>query len=107
MNELLIEKLSNKLGVASEFIWEALIKQAFVNGVISLIFAAAIAAFVGWSYGKVQIKTKDACYGASEIWAMFWLMVFIAAFPLSYLVMDGISSLLNPEFWALKTIRGC
>jgi len=111
-NRKLIEQLAQELGTTSEYLWEILIKQAFIDASIKSISFLAVVIFgiILWNQHKVLIKKDeqgDTPYqnpGISGV-MLFFLSLFVVFFILSiFSISDIIIGYCNPEYWALKTI---
>ncbi len=103
----LLAELANKLGVATEYLWVALLKQAniyAVVGVISLVaWAILIAAIAQW----VRRATLQAKFDELD---RTILLFCVACLALAYMlfapmiIYDVVSAISNPEYWALMQI---
>ena len=110
MNENTIQflnALSIKLGTTSEYLWAVLIKQAPIDGWITLMVMVAwlIGGFFlsKFFFGKIKNDKWDeeigyCLFGFSLI--VYAIVILIIGFCLS----DTISSIINPEYWALNKI---
>lgn len=96
-----LEVLASKLGTTSEFVWGVLVKQAVASASINLIvsgvlFVIAATAFV--FLRKNTDKLTDACVWAFSLILISMAIIFVFVFPYH------ISTLINPEYWALNRI---
>lgn len=103
-----IDTLAEKLGVATEFLWPILIRQAYVEGIMALFWAIVfffiiIVCFTGFKEGiRLDEKGYDESPAAlMTISALVGLGAFVA---LAMYIKEGISILLNPEYWAIQQI---
>lgn len=111
----IIDKLAEKLGVASEFIWSVLVKQAFVEAVISIFWAIImyLSAFVFYifvrnlfkEYSEAQKNKPNEDYEGYVIAVIMsgaagLICLLIGLFQTA----DAIHCLINPEYWALRKI---
>lgn len=99
--------LAEKLNTTTEFLWSTLVKQSYVYGATVLVGLATAALFISlWNYlvWKIEPKTEDGLV-AFAFCRLFG--VFFAALWVVYLLcnmIDITTSLVNPEFFALKQI---
>ena len=104
MNEeaiALLKELAEKLGTTSEYLWEALLRQAPITGTIDLLILA------GWVTGLILMfhklkKLSDKEY-VELLWLVWGVLACIAALA-SLTLSTTISALINPEYWALKQL---
>jgi hypothetical protein len=116
----LVEKLAEKLGTTAEHLWDVLLHQAPISGVIDLVtdvvmvmVAVGLVRFVKDKTTK-PAKTEYSKYPQAE-WenegaSMAWVAVAV------YLIITGIvvigsaertlAAFFNPEYWALSHILG-
>ena len=107
MNELLIQ-LVEFTKTASPIVWAALVKQAYVVGCTYLVWAAVVSAlcllFIRLAnYGLQQFKEDP-----NSEWE-YGLVIFLALGVFAGLIsvglfLEGISHLINPEYYALMLI---
>jgi len=111
----LIEQLAAKLGTTTEYLWGVLIKQAPVYAVTSLleIGVVLIMGVVLWKSHKKLLSpindNPDEClYDNYEdlqwvigILTFIWVILFVVAF---FTFANVITSIANPEYWALMKI---
>ena len=104
-----LEVLASKLGVAVELLWEALLRQAIINGIVDLIFYILIGCSIypaillwKWIYKKVENDNWDEiAYAWPGLLSVVLFILILAAFLSSYMT---VASFLNPEYWALDRI---
>lgn len=105
-----IDQLAQSLNVASEHVYEALIKQAMVSGIASIVWAVifGIAAVVVLYVGFKSAKNEFDRYGFYHDVSMTILFTLIAAsfavIPFGVAVENALTALLNPEYWAIKEV---
>lgn len=115
MNETtdkVIRDLAEKFGTTTEYLWGVLCRQAPISGVTNLLVAAAWIALIICGFKFVSRKTGDgngaypewAADGAFAAWLIWGFSAIIAAFWIGAALEGIVSSLLNPEYWALKQI---
>ncbi len=110
----LLEKLSSKLGVATQVLWSALIKQAPISGTIDIIvsFFFIIISVLGAMFllkkTRKEIENNDEndflySWGVPLwiVWGIYTILVLIIA---GCTLSNSISGIVNPEYWALKEI---
>ncbi len=111
MKELvpLLEKLAEKLGTTTEYLWKVLIKQAPINSLIDLLqyLIIIVGCFIWWKYAKFTHKKvndenwDDITYAGPAITGVILAILVIAMF---FCLHTTIVGFLNPEYWALKYI---
>lgn len=115
-----IDALAANLGVAAEHVYGALLKQAMVSGVRSLVFIAiclavsyAIIKMFKRIYADVKDTNTDSIFvdgwhdlSAAGIIASFagGITLFILFIAIIADISNATTALLNPEYWALKEI---
>lgn len=106
-NETLValEKLATKLGTTSEYLWSILLKQAPIDGCISilvvlLMFVAAVilSIFSKNLSKKLDEKARNVVRIISVAMWIFAIIGSLAIFP------EAIIAIVNPEYWALSKI---
>jgi hypothetical protein len=114
----LVNKLAEKLGTTVDQLWLVLIKQARVEVITSLasivlVWMILIAAFVVlYKNTKTPPATEENKYPEpkwSDEWSFipwcFWgVFTVIAAFYSVDEITNSITTLMNPEYWALTQI---
>lgn len=111
MKEETITKLAQSLNVASEHVYEALIKQAMVSGIMSLVWASVMFGVVAVCATAIRRAWRraeeDSWYGADDA----TLISIPTAFGLAIALIWGmcateyaLTALLNPEYWAIKEV---
>lgn len=111
---ILLEKLADKLGTTTEYLWSVLIDQALISAINGIVFIF-ITIVVTFFTLKYHIKfSKEASNGYSVYYnqeellivpMLFVGMVCIIMIIMSLITLsDIITALLNPEYWALEKI---
>ncbi|MCG7383366.1 hypothetical protein [Paenibacillus sp. ACRRY] len=116
MNEELtkyIDQMAAKLGVAASHVYEVVIRQTVISGIVNtvvqvLIMIAIYVAFrKGWRYSRDRWDdwySDDNEFYAVLIWILGGVVcggIFIAC---AVTTPDAIMSIFNPEYYAIKTI---
>lgn len=102
-----IAELAKQLGVASEYVFELLVKQQIADGIISILL------FIGVLVLTILLSTKVWNYvrnldDIDEDVIMVVLGIFIvvlsviALIQLVFFVPTGIKQIINPEYYAIK-----
>ena len=114
-----IDALAANLGVAAEHVYGALLKQAMVSGVRSVVYiilCLAVVYMVIRMLKKVYTDVKDGNnnsifldgwdISAAGIIASFvgGIALFILFIAIIANISNASTALLNPEYWALKEI---
>ena len=114
-----IDSIATNLGVAAEHVYGALLKQAMVSGVRSVVYiilCLAVVYMVIRMLKKVYTDVKDGNnnsifldgwdISAAGIIASFagGIALFILFIAIIANISNASTALLNPEYWALKEI---
>ncbi|MEO6901574.1 MAG: hypothetical protein ABI241_00640 [Bacteroidia bacterium] len=98
---IFLEKLANKLGTTTEYLWKILLKQAFNDAVISTIYLIVICVIFYIMYLKRSYLMDEDNIGVSTICVIAILFMLIFA---CFCFESAISGFFNPEYWALNEI---
>jgi hypothetical protein len=109
-----ITALAEKLGVATEYLWAALLRQAPISGVVSLLmmtFFIAIAVHVNFLVHKNTRVIPNKYGDPNQNWddTMWFLVVgvWVLVALIVWLSLDSaLSAFFNPAYWALMKIKG-
>ena len=105
----LLEQLSLKLGVTTEYLWAALLKQALISGIQSIIYIlfVILLGFILYPLHK-KARSKDFYNSNDPLWAVglpvviiCWFLSILLLFPV---IGNGLTAFLNPTYWALDDI---
>lgn len=100
-----MEKMAEQLGVASEFLWNVLIKQQYINGIFGIawcIIGIVILCLLAWSIKKWSKKLLDESEG---VVILLWVLIaFTGGLALFLGFEAAINHLVNPEYQAIKDI---
>lgn len=112
----LLEKLAEKLGTTSEYLWGVLIKQAPMDSVINLILMA-LTVVLGLVIYRVhkhflyepEELGKESIYeeygpGAGIPMIMASIVFLIMVMGSLFAIESVINGFFNPEYWALQKI---
>lgn len=106
-----IDQLAQSLNVASEHVYEALLKQALVSGIIALVWTAlmlcvtvALIAVIRKAWIRAQEDPYFDDVHAAIVTGIFGVIIFIVVCFGLYAVEYGLTALLNPEYWAIKEV---
>lgn len=109
-----IQALSDKLGTTSEYLWSALLKQAPIDGVASLVGLAIWFAllWLAWMYIKRMeeindIESSDDARARKAAATVAWFVV-VGLSVLALISSSGtiIAAFFNQEYWALQFVMG-
>jgi len=103
--------LAVKLGTTVEHLWGVLIRQAPISAATDLLAVAASAAllYFGWrAIDRVQVRGD---FDVREFALMMgYIGLMLAAVGVSVVFVSSLSHIVagfvNPEYWALREIRG-
>lgn len=110
--------LANKLGTTAEYLWDVLLKQAPLTGVIDLLMMAAwVIGAVVWCRFVARKTTKpkateDNRYPRADLtdeaaffsWASAVAVALVAGIVVTGGLATSVAALANPEYWALCQI---
>ena len=98
--------LADKLGVAVEFIWSALIKQAYISGVFDLCLSILLVFGLVWITRFLWKVKNDGLYDSNAEIAKVVVFILwglcLVIIPMS--IYGAITAFANPEYWALKQV---
>lgn len=109
----LLEKLANKLGTTSEYLWTVLVKQApvaAVNEIIFTVFTVVLGIVLFNLNKKFMNDNNEVSYDNLDGVLIVPMVVGTGLFVIFAIgVMFGsiptiISGFINPEFWALNYV---
>ena len=112
---ILLEKLAEKLGTTSQYLWQVLIKQAPISATINLIEIILVGVFgvILWKlhkkfYGNMPGK-EYSYYSEMEeliiVPMMVGMMIFVVVAIAGFCSIETIiTGFVNPEYWALNKI---
>jgi len=110
----IINNLSEKLGVAAEKLYPVLIKQAYVDGVISLLGILLGLFFCIVPFLVLKIITKKdkndnyLAEGWGEEWIMWWsgsiLFMIVGLIFVCINIITAITAFANPDWYILQMI---
>ncbi|MCK9460625.1 MAG: hypothetical protein M0R80_13385 [Proteobacteria bacterium] len=104
--------LAQKLGVGVEILWECLLKQAYIDSMLAVIFILVLIDIFCVTYRLIwKYKMPDPDYYDMRfsvfvckcLWGFFLVLVTCLVFielPLIY------AGFMNPEYWAIYKILG-
>ncbi len=109
----LLEKLAQKMGTTSEYLWKVLLSQAPIDATVNLI------QFIGVIIGGIVLLkvhkwlAKEDEYGDNRydnsfeervLMVIAAIVFFVLFFICFCCIGDIISGYFNPEYWALKRV---
>jgi hypothetical protein len=117
----LLEKLATQLDVAVSQLWEVMLQQALISGLINLFLCGGLIAFTIMTFRLVQQKTAirpaNQALGHSYPWAewedeggvfaawvCFFILSIISVGLICCLAKGIVTAFLNPQYWALEQI---
>lgn len=107
-----IDQLAQSLNVASEHVYEALIKQAMVSGIIATVWAVIMSAVVLGCLKVIQ-KTRKKAQESGDYFdesesllksVLFGLLILVSFVSGWCAIETALTALLNPEYWAIKEV---
>lgn len=113
-----IDAIAANLGVAAEHVYGALLKQAMVSGlrsVVYIIICLAVSYVIIKMFKRIYSDVKEGedgifvdSYGVSlgGVFALIFggIAIIIMFFAIMSDISNATTALLNPEYWALKEI---
>lgn len=108
---LVVDKLSDKLGVAANAIMPMMIRQAFATFISTIIALCVFSVMLFISF-KQMIKHKNVIFKDNDITATFESLWFVSSvfsiigFIVSLIIFlsVGLTAAINPEYWAFQKI---
>lgn len=112
----LIEVLASKFGTTTEHLWGVLIRQAPINGAISLVIGILLTIVTVWLILLIKRKmilvdtchgTQKAAWGDDEVYlavCVAFILGVITIFYLSSSLPLIVAAFFNPEYWALNQL---
>ena len=110
---VLIDRMAEKLGTTSEYLWGVLLKQAPISATIT-VFYFVIILFLGYGIYRLHLWLREEDEdGRSRYWhnddlaipmavaAIIWAGLFVIWF---LTLGNAINGYINPEYWALEKI---
>jgi hypothetical protein len=112
MNEIapLLEKLAQQLGTTTEYLWKVLIKQAPIDGIVSIgqYVLLVIAAIYWW---KLAMWAKTKAHEKDYNGETYYILPGITGAALTALIVlaflglpNTVAAFLNPEYWAFQKV---
>lgn len=104
---ILLQKLSEKLGTTSEYLWGVLIKQAYIDATISTVIflIACLGCFLIFKlhkkFSREEKYDEDFLPPAMVIGSFIWGLITIITFCT---FVSDLSGFFNPEYKALRQI---
>lgn len=114
MKELteLLAKLAEKLGTTTQYLWGVLIKQASVE--IYIFISVFVLTIIGAIITTLLLKSTQKYWDKENAPAIAWftltfgiIFAFATVIGLGYFlanITDVITSINNPEYWALQEV---
>ncbi|KAA6450976.1 hypothetical protein [Bacillus swezeyi] len=109
----IINELSTRLGVAAEHVYEVLVKQQVINGIITIAFMVGALILFGIMFPKFlrkgvqHQKTLSSSYDSNPdmniAWSLGGILLFTIVLSLIFIPI-GINQIINPEYYAIKDI---
>lgn len=105
----LIDALASKLGVAVDVLWAALIRQAFIAGIVDLTIIAllCVAAFYMKTWAAWLLKNENRIdemawfpFGVVAALVVVSIICVLSELPIT------LAAFFNPEYWAVNKILG-
>ena len=105
----ILEQLAKSLNVTTEYLWSALLKQAFIDGVVSVVqfILIIISNFVlVWGSKKVYSLVENSDWDElNYLWIGSLALIVIILDLAAFFSFDTLlACFLNPEYWALEKI---
>jgi hypothetical protein len=97
----MIEAFSQKLGVASEYVWGTLVRQNLVFGTVTFLSMLIITFTIVYLLSKLY-KNKNQF--DEMVHAMAWTFGIIGILVSFGIGVNGLLHLLSPEYYAIKEL---
>lgn len=108
--EVVLLGLSKKLGISIDLLWSALIKQAFIDGMLNITsyisggLALVIAVMTLRAANKFWDLGAENCFAIRVAWILLAILAFFYTVSFPFFAHDAVTAFCNPEYWALKDI---
>jgi hypothetical protein len=109
----LIDKMADKLGVAAGHLWEVMVRQAYISGIVAvvehLVFLAIIIHSLiyipRWLREYYSPDTPKDREQVVSLYALFSGMALLFSLLGTLIeILPTVTKLTNPEYWALQKI---
>lgn len=114
MKDEILKELADKLGVAIDTLWGALLKQAPISATMDVLVWVLLSALSigGWLWcRKIAAKARTKDWGNDEPYIVGTIVVGVVSAILTLVCLISLSEMevslagfFNPEYWALKQI---
>jgi len=112
--EQLLQQLADKLGTTTEYLWKILVSQARYDAIISGIQMAFMFAIIYWTiklhirFSKEDDNGRSVYYNKEELAVIPMILAGITSIIMIVFFLSGfndlVSSIFNPEYWALNKV---
>lgn len=99
----LLDELMRRLDGPAKYVFELSVRQVVVGGILDIGLAIALAIAIP-TVGRRIMRAERKYEGGSPIFSV--VVIGIACVLVVLLTIDGVSHLLNPEWYAIKDILG-
>lgn len=104
-----LDALGEKLGVAATHLWEVMVRQGVATGIADAVTAVLllIIALVASTLARKWFSKGDKDHGSDWLlgWSVAaWFVTFFSTLSCFFYAYDAVLELVNPEFFALKTL---
>jgi len=105
----LIKVYADKLGVAVEVLWEAMLRQAPVAAATNIVICLVCGLIAGWLIRKLRQSEWFDKFDKEDT-VIRWVCIFVLG-CVAFGIMLGnlqpiMTALYNPAFWALRILTG-
>lgn len=109
-----IDVMAVKLGIAAEHLWEIMVRQAIISGVIELITLGIFTMIVGIYFRAFiekrlydRVESEPTPAGVAVIVATIIVVIMTIAVLVQFCELGGIvTKIFNPEYWAYQSLLG-
>lgn len=108
-----IDQMAAKLGVAASHVYEIVIRQTVISGIVNtvlqvfIMIAIYVAFRKGWRYSRDKWREwddHDNAFLATTVWVVGGIVCGAAFIGCLITLPNAIMSIFNPEYYAIKTI---
>jgi hypothetical protein len=110
-----LDAIAEKMGIAVEYLWKVLVRQALAEGVGRLLIMGMFCGAVGlliwicwkkvnWEESIPDKDTREFCIIAAVTVLGVASIILLIATPI--VSVDGVKFLINPEYYAFQEVRG-
>lgn len=102
--ENVLQILADKFGKTGEFLWKAILKQQYIDGITHLIEGFIFTVILIFSLVKALNYVNPNGFNDDFGPTGWWVLSIFALFPTIILIETALGELINPEYAAINYI---